>query len=333
MLRGLLFYLCLCAVIPASLSPCFGSAPADEVKSLLERIGKEGFVQAILQLRKNRITVFVHGKFWEFTGPPSLEFITLETILRDLRLAAVDLPRLKEILLSDTQPSKPPPKTVSPRRENAPSPSRSLRKSAIECRVQDFIDYMSPGTVERLRHLKALHGNLGRRREALYTTARRSFGDLVQMEGSGIKFRFRGADPRWDRIFGPHWRQNLQTGANEPHFFMIRVAFGWNEECRVIQQFQACLEDREFCQETSMDNSLLQIKKIHGKWWLVDTKTDREWEVLFKMAEGDVELLDWATEYLGTHHAKTPYETLLLHLAEEYTERLQRLIKRLSILG
>jgi hypothetical protein len=93
------------------------------------------------------------------------------------------------------------------------------------------------------------------------------------------------------------------------------------------------LEDPGFCQETSLDNSLLQVKKIHKKWWIVDAKTHREWEVLFKMAEGYIELLDWATGYLGSQYAKIPYETLLLHLAEGYTERLQRLIKRVSILG
>jgi endonuclease YncB( thermonuclease family) len=54
------------------------------IRDLIDRYGKEELIQAILKLRGNRITIFVNGRFLDFSGPPSPEFVTAQTLFRDI---------------------------------------------------------------------------------------------------------------------------------------------------------------------------------------------------------------------------------------------------------
>ncbi len=108
-------------------SQAFGDVSREAVQSLMDRHGKEKVIQAILKVRHNRITVQVRDKMREFTGPPAPEFVTVDTIARDLDAASVDPKRLEETIASlsapaSTQPRFSParisPSTASPPRRN-----------------------------------------------------------------------------------------------------------------------------------------------------------------------------------------------------------------------
>ena len=90
-------------------TPALGTVTSDEVQSLLDRYGKEEVIRAVLKLRNNRITVLVGDNFREFMGPPSPEFITVETLERDLNKIPVDAKKLDEIFSSSlvTRPHQP----------------------------------------------------------------------------------------------------------------------------------------------------------------------------------------------------------------------------------
>ena len=71
---------------------------AAEVRNLLDRYDKDRLIRAVLQIKDNRITVFVKGRYMEFTGPPSPNFINVDTLLLDLKQTGVDAKQLKGIL-------------------------------------------------------------------------------------------------------------------------------------------------------------------------------------------------------------------------------------------
>jgi uncharacterized protein YbaP (TraB family) len=83
----------------------FGKITPQEIQSLVDRYGKKELIWAVLKIRNNVITVQVKSRMREFMGPPSPEFITVETLLYDLNKADVDARGLEEVLRSPPEPS------------------------------------------------------------------------------------------------------------------------------------------------------------------------------------------------------------------------------------
>jgi uncharacterized protein YbaP (TraB family) len=105
-------------------TPALGIVTSQDVQSLFDRYGKDKLIEAVLKLRNNRITVQVQDTFREFIGPPSTEFITVETLERDLNKTSVDAKEL-EALFS----SSPPPLPHQPRAIASKPPSLNASES------------------------------------------------------------------------------------------------------------------------------------------------------------------------------------------------------------
>jgi hypothetical protein len=64
----------------------------------LNNIGKDRLTRAVLLLRENQITVFANGRYMQFNGPPSLEFVNVDSLLMDLEKTGTDAKQLRKIL-------------------------------------------------------------------------------------------------------------------------------------------------------------------------------------------------------------------------------------------
>ncbi|MFH0845543.1 MAG: tetratricopeptide repeat protein, partial [Pseudomonadota bacterium] len=221
------------------------------------------------------------------------------------------------------------PAVPKPSTPQTASPS-SLRQVAIDCVISQFTDYMPSSTKMNVQRFETIRGNLEKNFSDLYQQAHQLFGERVQREGNQIRFIIKGEDPRWVEIFGPRWPEIIKQKPNEPRFLMIEAKFRWDQECRVIQRFQACLENPQACQDKPEENSALLMKKMNGSWQLVDGKEPKEWKQAFLFGEGLLEIVDWLKQTLLKRGKETPYEELMLFIAREYGQRIQDLLNKVS---
>jgi hypothetical protein len=222
-------------------------------------------------------------------------------------------------------PSLPPAPASSPGPPLPPAPAASLKMAAVNCQAGEFGEYMPPAVKERVIRFEGIEAELNRALGELDRNAKQLFGNRVRRTDSRIRFRIEGKDPRWVKLLGPQWANLTKQRPKEPRFFEIHAAFGWKEECRVLQRFQACMENPSFCREASTPGSALQMKKLNGAWRLVDGKTPQEWKQGFNMGEGLIEIIQWANKHLMEKKGQMPYEQMILSLAEGYTQRLQKM--------
>lgn len=313
-----------CALLAGFCTNAFGAVSPAEMRGLLDRYGKEKLIRAVLALRENQITLLVNGEYRQFMGPPAPEFVTVDTLVRDVDRAGADAKRLEEILSSLSRLSSGPEGTAAaPAR---PASSAALKRAALECRIGKFASYMDQETRRRMRLLELVRGELEKAREQLYRSGRRSFGKRVQRSGDEIRFSIRRTDRRWERLLGPQWAALLRENPKKPLFFKIQASVNWEPECRVVQNFQACLEDRNFCRRTEVKDSALQMRQEHGQWRLTDLTDARQWGSALGMAEGMVKSVRWADLYLEEEKGQLSYDDLMLSLADGYFRRMRALL-------
>ena len=63
------------------------------LQTMIKRYGKPPLIGAILEIRGGQITIIRHGAQQEMFGRPSQDLVTIDTILKDLAVAKVDLRR------------------------------------------------------------------------------------------------------------------------------------------------------------------------------------------------------------------------------------------------
>lgn len=310
--------------------PAFGAAKGSNIKEQLElliaKYGKEKIIYLVLKLRKNRITLWVNGRFVEFTGPPSSNYVTMDTLVEDLKKAGIGIGQLEESLSAAHSGS--PEMTAPPQQAKLKEPLvEKLRQAALECRVSAFSLYMNPQTRGHVEEVEEIQQRLTEVLEEFYRTSREFFGERVSTSQGMVRFRIEGKDPRWVDILGPQWERLLKEYPDQPRFLVIMAEFGWEEECKVIQRFQLCLENPSQCREFELPGSALRLTQRGGSWVLEEAKPAREWDRIVRMGEGLVKLVQWASAYLSGSRKREPYEELMISFAREYMERLHDLMK------
>jgi hypothetical protein len=200
--------------------------------------------------------------------------------------------------------------------------------------MMEFLDYMSPSTQRRVRHFEAIRQDVKNALDELYEAAHELYGDRIVRTENAVRFQIEGQDPRWVDILGPQWAEMLGRMPQETPFFLVQVTFGWTEECRILQTFQACLEDPQFCTNPALEGSSLRLEKLQGSWQIVEAKSPVEWNQAFRFGEGIPEILGWAKAFIvKTNEKSIPYEDLMLSMANGYFQRIQGLIEEVSKVG
>jgi len=216
--------------------------------------------------------------------------------------------------------------------ELAPQVPAHLKKAALDCRVGEFLSHMSQETQQKVRLFEESRAKVDKAFEDLEKNARQILGDKVQRQKNTLAIPIEGTDPRWTEIFGPQWPEMVRQNPKEPRFFYLAQEFNWKEECRILQRFQACLENPAYCQETALPNSALQMRRSSGSWELADGKTPQEWKQAQVLGEGMVEITQWVSKFLAENKGKLAQEEMALAMAKGYTERLMNLTSKVKAL-
>ncbi|MBN1106474.1 MAG: tetratricopeptide repeat protein [Deltaproteobacteria bacterium] len=214
--------------------------------------------------------------------------------------------------------------------ELAPQVPPELRKAGLDCRAGEFLSYMPQETKQRVQRFEDMRVRVEKVFSELEKKVKQALGDKVRRQGNTLAFHIQGTDPRWAEIFGPKWPEMIKQNPREPRFFYISMEFAWKEECQVLQRFQACLENPAYCQETSVPNAALQIKKIGGSWQLVDGKRPEEWKQADVLGSGFPEIALWLDKFLSENKGKMAHEEMLINLAKGYTQRVAALAAKVK---
>ncbi len=202
----------------------------------------------------------------------------------------------------------------------------SLSLSLKECEVENFIPYAEPSLRPYLKRYMDIKGELDRSYEELYRYVKANFGRKISRKGNTLIFYIKGEDPRWVNVFGPMWKKLIRARPNEPRYFTLGITWRFDTECEVLRRCAECLKDQSRCEETHVSDSSIQLKKIDGKWRLVNSKPKKEWEMFLSVGKGFCELLRWSKEFLKTHSKKMEYEELMIRFATRYVQKMGDII-------
>ena len=194
------------------------------------------------------------------------------------------------------------------------------------CDVKTFIPYSEPSLRPYLKRYIDIKSELDRSYEALYRYVKANFGRKISRKGNILIFYIKGEDPRWVNVFGPMWKKLIRARANEPRYFTLGITWQFDTECEVLRRCAECLRDQSRCEETRVSDSSIQLKKIDGKWGLVNSKPKKEWEMFLSVGKGFCELLRWSKEFLKTHSKKMEYEELMIQFATRYIQKMGDII-------
>lgn len=204
-----------------------------------------------------------------------------------------------------------------------------LRTDAIECNVLAFTPFMSPEVIPKVKRFEDIRRQMKEEFNNLYRISCEIFGNKVIKEDSVIKYHIKGEDNRWVEILGPQWKTIIKQNPDKPRFFWLKLEFGWTGECKVLQRYQACMEKKGMCDESPVEDSAFRIKNINGSYKLISAKSDKEWDMAFKIGEGMIGLLRWAKEYVKRNGKAGDYEEFMINFAKQYKSRVMKMMSQI----
>ncbi len=167
--------------------------------------------------------------------------------------------------------------------------------------------------------------------ESILTKCVQKFGFGVEKTTTGIQIPISGEDPRWINLFGPQWESFVKSHSEGPFHFKMDLIMKWDQECKVIQKFQACLEDKEFCSEYQVEGSVIRMVEQDNLWKIVfDLSLDKE-----KQAEMIKTLIIstaiWTDNYLTRHKDTQANDDFKYQFASDYFSKMKQLFEELSL--
>jgi hypothetical protein len=207
---------------------------------------------------------------------------------------------------------------------------RKLKAAALNCEVVAFRNFMPPDTYTKVLKFEKQIQHLDTIIDSILFKAKEKFGPGVEKTGKGVKIPIAGTDPRWRKIFGPQWEQLVQAHPNETFYFNINAFMKWEQECIIIQRFQACLEDKSFCSEFKMDDSVISISKQDNSWKLIYDLSEDQAKQSDKLKSIIIESAIWADNYLELHKNSPPNDDFKYQFASDYIANMHQLVNELK---
>lgn len=208
---------------------------------------------------------------------------------------------------------------------------KKLKAASLNCDIGAFRQYMPAGTYSKVAKFDEQMQQLETFTESILTKSIQKFGSGVEETTTGIRIPISGKDPRWINLFGPQWESLVKSHPEGPFHFKMDLFMKWEQECKVIQNFQACLEDKEFCSEYYIEGSAIRMAKKDNLWKLVfDLPLDKE-----KQAEMMTSLIFntaiWTDNYLTQHKDTLANDDFKYQFASDYFLKMNQLFSELSL--
>jgi len=199
---------------------------------------------------------------------------------------------------------------------------KRLKSASLNCDIVAFERFMPLYTSSKISEFEDHIKHLNELKESIFNKAKSKFGPEVKRTTKGISIPISGKDPRWIKIFGPQWENIAKAHPEGPFHFDINLFMDWEQECDIIQRFQACLEDESFCTEYHVEGSVIHMVKRGEDWKIIyDLPADKEKQanILKSMI---IEWAKWADNYLYRHKDTAPTEDFKFQFASDYSNRL-----------
>ena len=207
---------------------------------------------------------------------------------------------------------------------------KKLKAASLNCDVISFQDFMSQGTYSKVNAFELQLQKLNKIVDSIQQKAKQKFDPGVKRTSKGIKIPISGKDPRWRTLFGPQWDVIIETYPNGPFHFNINAYMAWEQECKVIQKFQACLEDNSFCSEYQVEGSVIRIAKQNDSWKIVyDLPVEKE-KQSNKIKTMIINLAIWADNYLTLHNDTPPNDDFKFQFASDYFAEMRQFLSELK---
>ncbi len=146
---------------------------------------------------------------------------------------------------------------------------KKLKAASLNCDIGAFRQYMPADTYSKVAKFEEQMQQLNTLTESILTKCVQKFGSGVEKTTTGIQIPISGEDPRWINLFGPQWESFVKSHSEGPFHFKMDLIMKWDQECKVIQKFQACLEDKEFCSEYQVEGSVIRMVEKDNLWKIV----------------------------------------------------------------
>ena len=190
---------------------------------------------------------------------------------------------------------------------------------------------MTPETKARTERFKQQRNMANSIMDELFAKTKTIFGKNVTRTRSGVSILFsKHHDEEFATMFGPMYTESRKLNPNAPPVYDFSASFYWDEECEVIQTFQACQDAPKYCREGNPKGSEISIKNINGHWRLTSTRGYEEWKQQDASVETVLNINRWLLDYLDTYDATQPIGVFEVQLIKATTHKTMSELSKLQ---
>lgn len=212
------------------------------------------------------------------------------------------------------------------------SAEMDLREEAMNCNVVAFAPFMTEVTRERVIWFDDRRMEVDSMVQSIYEKGSRIFGsDDVERTKTGVKVRLKEPhDKELIEIFRPMYQRYREEHPEERPFIDFNLNMSWDVECRIVQFYQACLEDAAYCRAVNDAGSAFRMEAVDGQWLLIHNRSQEMFERSVRVGDMILRMARWIDEYLGSYDGETFVEEFELRLIIDHAERMSREIGMLQ---
>ena len=207
---------------------------------------------------------------------------------------------------------------------------QTLKAASLNCEIGEFRQYMTNDAYSKVAKFEEQMQQLNTLTESILTKCVNKFGSGVNKTDTGIQIPIAGEDSRWEVLFGPQWNTIKSTYPEGPYHFNMAIVMKWEQECKVIQNFLACLENDEFCSEYHIDGSVIRMVNMNNLWTLTYDLPLEKGKKAQKMQALILSLATWTDNYLLQHIDTPSNEDFKYQFATDYFSKMNQLISELT---
>ncbi|MCG8617245.1 MAG: hypothetical protein MI802_13585 [Desulfobacterales bacterium] len=207
---------------------------------------------------------------------------------------------------------------------------KALKTAALNCQASAYQEFMPPDTFSKVNSFEEHMVLLDALTDSIFARCIRLFGPGTLRTPVGIQVPIAGRDPRWQELFGPQWESIVAANPEGPFYFKMNYFMEWDQECKVIQRFQACLEDEEFCSDFHIDGSVLRMTQKADTWQLVFDLPPEQEAQAEKIKTAIIRSAAWADNYLSKHGEAPASDDFKYQFARDYFSKMNALLGMLK---
>ncbi|HCY84176.1 MAG TPA: hypothetical protein DHV36_03475 [Desulfobacteraceae bacterium] len=207
---------------------------------------------------------------------------------------------------------------------------KSLKKAALNCQVGAFEEFMPQDSYTKINAFEEHMHLLDALTESIFARCLKIFGQDTVRTPAGIQIPISGKDPKWEKLFGPQWSTIVAANPDGPFYFKMNFFMEWDQECKVLQRFQACLEDKEFCSDFQAEGSVIRMTQKADGWQLIFDLPPEQEAQAEQIKSAIIQSAAWANNYLAEHEKAPVNPDFKYRFATAYFSKINQFLGALK---